>query len=115
MSKITVHYPVEQYGFAEIELDTAKMIFEEGRTPSVEKITQEVYENLAAAFKPQAGLGDKDFNAFIDYMLLGTPNHIEMYEKLSDQQRDIVQCLKRALKRLESREDPKPLRDRNIE
>lgn len=91
--KVTLHIPVEQYGFVAIESDG--MSAEE---------TAVVYEEYAQAFRPKAGLSDKLFNEFIDRQLSGeVGNHIEQYEAMNAIQKGIVQCLKRALKRLEAR------------
>lgn len=94
-NKVQLHIPVEQYGFVAIDCD--------GLTAEE---TASVYVEYAQAFKPKVGLLDKDFNAFIDRMLLGQEgNHIEQYEAMSERQKDQVQCIKRALKRLKAKEN----------
>lgn len=66
---------------------------------------REIYDVLVAAFKNQPGNGiaDKEYNAFIDRMLLGEANHVEEYQAMSDVQKASVQVIKRALKRIEAR------------
>lgn len=54
--------------------------------------------------KTSPGLTDKEFNDFVDAQLMGTPNHVEMYEKASPEQKMCIQVLKRALKRIKSRQ-----------
>ncbi len=90
--KVTLHVPVEQYGFvaADVETDDPNEI-------------RAAYQRIADAFKTGAGVAQKEYNAFIDAMLLGEPNHIDIWEKLSDDQRDAAQVIKRALKRLEAK------------
>lgn len=93
--KIELHIPTVQYGFIAVELEDA--------TPEIVRAT---YDSYAAAFKPQPinTLPDKEYNTFIDNMLLGDDNHVETYNAMSPQQKDAVQVLKRALKRLKSKE-----------
>ncbi len=86
--------PVEQYGFVAVEFE---------RSEQPESDIAGLYREVAAAFKTQAGVAPKEYNAFIDAMLLGESNHISVWEKLSDDQRDAAQVLKRALKRLEAK------------
>ncbi len=93
-----------QFEYVEIEHGTAQ-------SPGQTRID---HDEWVAAFKPQTGILDKEFNAFVDAMLLNEPNHTDVWEKLSDKQKDTAQTIKRALKRLEAREG-KPLRDRNTE
>ena len=91
--KYTVHVPVEQYGFISAEW--------EGDDP---KASYEAYNAIAGAFKPAPvnSLPDKEFNNFIDEMLKTKKivNGQEAYEKMSPQQKDIIQSVKRSFKRL---------------
>lgn len=89
--KIVVHVPVEQFGFVSAEYDTDDP-----------KSSYEAYNAIADAFKPQPSnsLPTKDFNKFIDNMLLGESNHISQYEQMSPKQIEVVQEIKKALKRI---------------
>lgn len=96
--KVTYRIPTEMYAFAEVSLEVPDAV-----TPAE---LRGQYDKLANAFKPQPinTLPDKEYNTFIDNMLLGTPNHLETYNAMSPQQKDAVQVLKRAIKRLKSKE-----------
>ena len=52
----------------------------------------------------EVGVTPKEFNAFLDNMLLGEDNHIEQLEPMSSTQKFVVNELKKALKRLKARE-----------
>lgn len=63
----------------------------------------EAYRNLKGrAVNKGAGLTDKEFNAFLDsYLKDGTiVNGHELYEKMNPVQQNIVQCIKRSIKRI---------------
>ena len=64
----------------------------------------EAYKDLQEAWKPKVGLGDKEYNAFIDRMLMGETNHVEEYNVMSPEQQKCVQTIKRALKRIEAKQ-----------
>jgi len=82
----------EQYAYieAEMEGDSEQAIDE--------------YYKLTRALKPKEGLPDKDYNAFIDNQLLGESNQLETYTQMSDQQKNAVQIIKRALARIKARQ-----------
>jgi len=92
--KATLHIPTEQYGFAEVEIE-------------VNSVTEavEAYRSAQRAALPQNGLEKKAFDAFLDRYLLGDKNHVEDYERMNDEQKMIVQTIKRSLARIRSRED----------
>lgn len=96
--KITYRIPTEMYAYVEIEEDYKDVM-------PVEKI-RELYTYYSEINKvqPANSLPDKEHNGFIDRMLLGEENHIEDYNKMSPQQQSEVQTIKRALKRIKSRE-----------
>lgn len=88
--KISLHIPTEQYGFIAVEC--------EGLTADE---TAALYKEYSTGFQPKAGISEKDYNTFIDRMLLGQEgNHIEQYVAMSDQQKYAVQVIKRGLKRI---------------
>lgn len=93
--KYTIHLPTEQYGFVEAEFD--------GELEAVEPF----YRELADQFKPKPtnSLPTKEFNGFLDRQLLGEGNHIDEYEKMSPQQKQVVQEVKKALARIKSKLD----------
>jgi hypothetical protein len=94
--KYTLHVPVEQYGFVALEYDSNEDRYYE---------LKERYDSIKAVFAAKEGLEDKAMNSFIDRQLNGESNHIEDYNKMSDKQQFAVQTIKRALKRIEAREE----------
>lgn len=90
--KFTVHYPVEQYGFLEAEFEADDLT-----------VAAHNYHQIAEVFKSNSGIPEKEMNQIIDEYISTKKieNGQEAYEKMSDRQRDILQCLKRAFKRLE--------------
>lgn len=90
--KAELHIPTEQYGFVAITL-------EDFDPESV----RETYNTYKAAFQAKAGLEKKAFDAFIDRYLQGEKNHVEDYEKMNDEQKMVVQVIKRSLARIKSR------------
>lgn len=93
--KTTLRLPTkDQYAYIELEL-------EDMTVPQA----VEAYESAMALLKPQEGITDKDFNAFLDRQIMGEANHVEEYNRMSDEQKKIVQTIKRTLKRIEARQD----------
>lgn len=87
--KAKLHIPTEQYGFVEVEID------------STGEEAVDLYTKLSAYSKGGEGLEEKQFNAFIDTQLIGGSNHIEEYNQMTPSQQNIVQTIKRALKRID--------------
>lgn len=106
--KITHHIATGQYEFVEVEYDM------DNESSIVAEAIRANESEIRRAISTQDGLPDKDWRDFLDRMLLGEPNHVEDFEKCSDEQRKIINEVKKALKRLEAREG-KELRDRNNE
>lgn len=95
--KTTLRLPTrDQYAFIEIEADL----------PTVEDSISAYYEAMKL-LKPKEGIDEKTMNIFIDNMLLGNgKNSVEIYQEMSQAQKDMVQILKRGLKRI-TRNDEK--------
>lgn len=95
--KITYRISTAMYEYVEIE--------EEPQLGKTADQVRETYDGFVRAFapKPINQLPDKEYNIFIDAMLLNEANHIDTWEKLSNKQKEIAQILKRALKRIEAR------------
>ena len=95
--KITYRIPTEMYAYVEVEAEV-------GKTNPTPKEIRADYELYVEAFKPTPvnSLPDKEFNSFIDEMLKTKKivNGQEAYEKMSPQQKDIIQSVKRSFKRL---------------
>lgn len=97
--KVTFRIPTQdQYAFVELELE------DEANNITAEAI-RGIYDGYTQAFKPKAGISEKDFNAHVDRMMTkGEANHIEEYLQMSDKQKDYVQFLKRAIKRIKPKQ-----------
>ena len=77
-----------------------------------EELTSEViaravddYRRSKAHITGGEGIPEKELNAVVDAMLAGETvrDGIHIYERMSDPQKQTVQCLKRALKRINRR------------
>ncbi len=104
--KITHRISTGQFEYVEIEHEAR-----ESTADFVGKEIKEDHDALKAAFAPKptnAGVPDREYNSFIDNMLLGGDNHISTWENLSDKQRDSAQVIKRALKRISAKENKQP-------
>lgn len=88
--KATIRIATRQYEFIEFEKD-------------VETIGEavELYEEGISLANAGEGLTEKEFNAVLDeYLSTGNVvNGTEHYEKMNERQRDIVQSVKRSIKR----------------
>ena len=92
--KYKLHIPTEQYGFVEVEFEAFS-----------EDFVEQTYRQVVNAFKPKAGLSDKDYNSFIDRYLLGELVHTEEYAAMSTDQQKTVQIIKRSLARIKSKQE----------
>ena len=104
--KATFRIATEQFCFAEVSTE----IPDDARADQI----RGQYEMLRDAFKEQTEteLPTKEWNPFIERIMLGEPNHIEMWEKCSPEQKKTLNEIKKALNRIEARNKPKELRDR---
>lgn len=86
--KVIFHIPTEQFGFIEFEHEVEDIDEAHG-----------MYHSLKWG---GTGLSDKEFNAVIDeYLNTGTViGGMEKYERMDTRQQDVVQVIKRALKRI---------------
>lgn len=86
--KATLRLPLEQYAFVEIQ--------EEGTPEEI----RDAYESLKIAFSSGSGLETKEWNTTLDRYLAEAKMDEEMYAKMSKTQQNIVQEIKRAMKRI---------------
>lgn len=91
--KVELHIPVEQYGFIALQAEDLSA-----------EATADIYREYSQAFKPQAGLSTKEFNACVDRYLTDGTGETEKYMAMSPAQQETIQCIKRAYKRLESKQ-----------
>lgn len=91
--KARLRIPTEMYAYIEVDVeDTPEGILE-------------AYRGFVALTKVGVGLPPKEMNAFIDSYLLGEMNGLgEVYEKMSESQKDVAQTIKRSLARIKARE-----------
>ena len=86
--KTSLHVPVEQYGFVLVEdVDWARM--------------KEVYDHVKSQFQESFGLPDKDFDQFIQKIILREGNHTDDLDKLSPEQYRFMKVVDRAMSRIE--------------
>lgn len=88
----------EMYSYVEFEIE--KNPASELSSEEFMRRALEDFDALMREYKGGEGLSEKEFNHFIDRMLLGEDNHVEEYQRMSEKQKEAVQVLKRALKRL---------------
>lgn len=103
--KIELRIPTEQFAYIGLELLDNEVLSDESIQEAVEGYKR-VSEAYRASGKKVEGLPDKEYNSFIDSYLLGDTNGLlEIYNKMSDEQKRCVQTIKKSLKRIESRQN----------
>lgn len=100
--KITYRIPTEQYAYVEIEDNVGEGFFDP------EKM-REQYEAFKETFAEKVGLTAKELDLIIEKMCLGktVEGGTELWSKATDSQKAQINCLKRALKRIESKHSKK--------
>lgn len=95
--KVTYHIPTEQYGFVEVEME-GYMISSDA--PSYESIKVSVMPSTSPELPQNEGLDHKSWNTALDgYMTIGScPS--DVYESMNDVQKNIMQEIKKSMKRL---------------
>lgn len=95
--KITYRIPTDQYAYVELE---------EEKDVYVSEDIKDTYDHLVQAFKPTDGLTAKELDLIIEKMCLGTTveGGTELWAKASGEQRDQINCLKRALSRIKAKQ-----------
>lgn len=93
--KATLRVPLDQYAFIEFRYDD-KFI------QPADLIAK--YREAMREFKGGPGLTEREFQAFIDRQLCGDPNQADEYARTSNEQKNVIQIIKRALKRIEARQ-----------
>lgn len=87
-----IHIPTEQYGFIEAEVETVEEAFE--LSESVKSTFKQIYST---------GLNAKEFNQALDRYVSEGTGETETYIAMSDEQKRVIQELKKSFKRLESK------------
>lgn len=88
--KVTYHIPTEQFGFVEL--------VSEAEFPLQHLMSYEQVKGSITA--PLEGLDQKEWNTALDgYLTLNTMPS-EVYERMSDKQRGLIQEIKKSIKRL---------------
>ena len=93
--KVTYRIPTEMYAYVEVEQEYDSQ-------PDAAEIKQ-TYDEIADAFRPQAGLEKKEFDSFMDRYLTGDLVHVEEYNKMNAEQQMIIQAIKRSKKRIQAK------------
>lgn len=89
--KATLRIPTkEQFAFIELEMEVD--------SPDA---AVEAYHTTTGLFQPKSGLPDKDFNSFLDTYLESNTGDVNVYNKMSKEQQDVIQTIKRSVKRIE--------------
>lgn len=102
--KYEIHFPTEQFGF----------ILKHFEGNDHEVVAE--YRSLRAAWEGGEGVSPKEFNLFIDRYLEGNLNGLgEMYERMSTYQQEVVQCIKRSMKRIKSKQSNFPDENEELE
>lgn len=86
--KATSRIPTVQFGYIEIE-----------HSGAIEDIVEE-HRLMLRSYQGGEGLPDKDFNRFLDTYLNSNKGELEVYNKMSPEQQNIIQTIKRSLKRI---------------
>lgn len=88
--KATLRIPTsEQYAYIEVQVeDTPEAIVS-------------AYCEFTAMVKPQVGISTKDFNSSLDQYLKDGTGRTEVFHAMSPTQKEVFQCIKRSLTRLE--------------
>lgn len=89
----TIRIPCEQYAFIEIETEA---------TPTE---TIELYRHYSRLYKGGIGLSEKAFNDYLDaFISKDEPITADEYALMNRDQQDIIQIIKRSIKRIKARE-----------
>lgn len=87
-----IHIPTAQYGFIEAEVETA---YE----------AHQLHHEITEQFKAGAGLSDRDFNKVLDRYLTDGTGETQDYLDMNNEQKWLIQHIKRAYKRIGTLED----------
>ena len=92
--KIKIHKPVEEYGFVEAE---EEVDFE---NPSQLEQLRNLYDDIGKVFKNSDGLEDKEWREVLDKYLETNEMESNQYERMSLEQKRIIQEIKKSVKRM---------------
>lgn len=98
--KAVFRIPTTQYGFLEVE--------EEFSVFGTPLDLRQRHDELVAAFARETGegLSPKEFNAFMDtYLSTGKPGEIDDWARMSDEQKNIVNEVKKCFLRLKNKQN----------
>lgn len=90
--KAELRIPTDQYAYINVQVEGSP------------EFIIDSYREFTRLSKPQAGLTIKEFNACIDRYLTDGTGETEKYMAMSPAQQETIQCIKRAYKRLESKQ-----------
>jgi hypothetical protein len=87
--KATLRIPTEQYAFMEVEVEVADL-----------KEAREQYLELQSMITGGGGLESKEWNGVLDKYLSTNNLSEDEYMRMSNQQQNIIQEIKRSIKRV---------------
>ncbi len=94
-----------EYGFSsEIRLATDQFCYINFQFYGSREETIAEYRRIKKLYEGVAGLPEREFCQALDRYLSGDGMSAEVYEGMSKEQQDTIQCLKRAFKRIKSRQ-----------
>lgn len=94
--KVTYRIPTDQYAYIEVT--------DEVNVEATASDFKKGYEELKAAFSENPGLPRDVFNKFLDKQLMGEGNDVEDMEGLNERQMLVVQEVKKAIKRIATKQ-----------
>lgn len=102
MKKVTLRIPTaDQYAFIELVFENDTL---GGENFGPEDVFIE-YQRFTEVFKPKDGIAAKTFDTFVEKQLLGSGNNVDTYNAMSLPQKTFVQIVKRALKRIQAKQN----------
>lgn len=82
----------DQYAYIEVEFE------------GTAEDTIQAYNEFTNLVKPQEGLPSKDFNKILDAYLNGTGIPADVYMSMGDDQKMVIQEIKKSLKRIQAKQ-----------
>ena len=89
--KYEAHVPTEQYGYISAEI--------EGTAEEAVDTYRELQRAWSGPPRPQPGLPDKLFNAWLDGYIAGKPGTVDEWSQMNDEQKLIINEVKKSHKR----------------
>lgn len=95
-----IRIPTTQYGYIEVELDGT----EEEIIIKHNELLVFYHASVSLQNASGEGLDSKTYNEALDKYLTDQTGNLDTYNRMSREQQNVIQCLKKAFKRLEAKE-----------